>query len=117
MVEPTILKIIQDYLQAVNQAGIQAQQGVLFGSWARGEARPESDIDLVVITPQFDQPNRQLINRLWELRLATSDTWRIEPIACGERQWQDDDSSLILEMARREGQMIQAEMKINTVVV
>ncbi len=109
MVEPTILKIIQDYMQAVNQAGIQAQRGVLFGSWARGNAKPHSDIDLVVIAPQFDSPNRKLVDRLWELRLTTPETWRIEPIACGEQQWHQDDSSLILEMARREGQIIQLE--------
>ena len=84
MVEPEILKIIQDYLQAVNQASIQVQRAVLFGSWARGDAKPYSDIDLVVIAPQFDRPNRKLIDCLWELRLATPETWRIEPIACGE---------------------------------
>ncbi len=116
MVEPAILEIIQDYMQAVNQAGIQAQRGVLFGSWARGDAKPYSDIDLVVIAPQFDRLNRKLVDCLWELRLTTPDTWRIEPIACGEQQWRQDDSSLILEMARREGQIIELEMTTSKVI-
>ena len=30
----------------------------------------------------------------------------IEPMAVGERQWREDQGSLILEMARREGQEI-----------
>ena len=42
-----MLEIIQDYLQAIPQAGIQVSQAVLYGSWAGGEAGLESDIDLI----------------------------------------------------------------------
>jgi predicted nucleotidyltransferase len=105
--QKSILKIIRAYLKAVNRAGIKASQAVLFGSWARGEARPDSDIDLVVIAPEFDGTRRrELVDRLWELRAATNEAWRIEPIACGERQWIEDDTSPIIEIARREGEMI-----------
>jgi hypothetical protein len=31
---------------------------------------------------------------------------RIEPIACGENEWEADDSRLILEIVRREGIVI-----------
>jgi hypothetical protein len=31
---------------------------------------------------------------------------RIEPIPVGEKQYKEDDSSLIIEVARREGQII-----------
>jgi predicted nucleotidyltransferase len=103
----SVLTIVRNYLQVVNQAGIHASRAVLFGSWARGEGRPESDIDLVVIAPEFDgQRDRKLVDRLWELRIATSEAWRIEPIACGERQWLEEDSSPIVEIARREGEVI-----------
>ncbi len=105
MADRSILEAIYNYLQAVDQAGIQASRAVLFGSWARDEAHPDSDIDLLIIAPEFDGPqDRQLSNRLWELRALTD--WRIEPIACGERQWLEDDTSPIIEIARREGQII-----------
>jgi len=32
---------------------------------------------------------------------------RIEPIACGEREWDADTSRPILEIARREGMVIE----------
>jgi len=32
----------------------------------------------------------------------------IQPIPCGEKQWAEDDSSAIIEMARREGERIEA---------
>ena len=107
MVDQTILKIIRDYLHVINQAGIRASRAVLFGSWARGEAKAESDIDLIVIAPEFDNlQDRELIDRLWELRVDIPEAWRIEPIACGEREWLEDDSRAIIEIARREGKMI-----------
>jgi uncharacterized protein len=35
---------------------------LLFGSWARGEARPESDIDLLVVMPQVDNKRQMAIS-------------------------------------------------------
>ena len=47
---------------------------------------------------------RRDIDLLW--RLAAKEDSRIEPIPCGERQWDEDVSSAIVEIARREGEMI-----------
>jgi hypothetical protein len=63
----------------------------------------------VIIAPEFDQPNRALVNRLWELRAFTDA--RIEPIACGVRQWTEDNGIPLLEIARREGVPIPFELE------
>ena len=105
MVEHTILKVIQNYLDTVRHADIHVSRAILFGSHARGEAHPDSDIDILVIAPEFDEPyNKDLVDLLWELR-ARSDS-RIEPIPVGERQWQEDDASAVIEIARQEGEEI-----------
>ncbi len=105
MVEPEIVRVIQDYLAAVRRSGLQANRAVLFGSYARGEAQPDSDIDILVIAPEFDAPyDRTRVDLLWTVRAHTDS--RIEPIAVGERQWQEDDARAIIEIARREGQEI-----------
>ena len=111
MVKQSVLEIVRNYLQVVNQAGIRTKQAILFGSWVRGDARAESDIDLVVLAPEFDaeQDYQELIGRLWRLRVEIPDAWRIEPIACGEREWLEDDSRAIIEIARREGEVISLE--------
>jgi predicted nucleotidyltransferase len=110
MAKQTVVNIIRDYLRAVNQVGIRASRAILFGSWIRNEARADSDIDLVVIAPEFDKNRgRELIGKLWELRIETPEAWRIEPIACGEREWVEDDSRAIIEIARREGEVITLE--------
>ena len=58
-----------------------------------------------MIAPEFDGPyDKSRIDLLWTLRARTDS--RIEPMAVGERQWREDQGGLILEMARREGQVI-----------
>ena len=44
------------------------------------------------------------INLLW--RVAARTDSRIEPIPVGQQQYQADDTSTIIEIARREGQVI-----------
>ena len=102
MVSPTIDVVVRQYLDALAKVGIHARRAVLFGSHAKGTADQWSDIDLVVIAPELEPPtNRELVNKLWELR-ATTDS-RVEPIPCGQCEWETDQSRPILEIARREG--------------
>ena len=102
MVDPTIIGTVRHYLEAVRAAGISASRAVVFGSWARGEGGADSDVDVLVIAPEFDDPtSRARADLLWALRAGTDS--RIEPFAVGERQWLEDDASAIIEMARREG--------------
>jgi len=89
----------------LHQQDISVSFGVVFGSHARGEADQWSDIDLLVVSPRFDQTlKRADIDLIW--RLAARTDSRIEPIPVGQGQYLTDDSSAIIEIARREGQVI-----------
>jgi hypothetical protein len=108
MVNAEIVAGLRTYIQALRAKGIDVRFVVVFGSWAKGRADTWSDIDVVVVSPQFDGGIRRSdVNTLW--RVAARTDTRIEPIACGERQWVDDDASAIIEIARREGQRIEPE--------
>ncbi|MEO5377985.1 MAG: nucleotidyltransferase domain-containing protein [Magnetococcus sp. DMHC-6] len=51
-------------------ATIQPERIILFGSHARGDAQPDSDVDLLVITTETYGPHnsrRQAMARLWRL--------------------------------------------------
>ncbi|HOX40145.1 MAG TPA: nucleotidyltransferase domain-containing protein [Candidatus Brocadiia bacterium] len=105
MVDESIRQTIKDYLRALNRAGIKATRAVVFGSRAQGRADEWSDIDLVVIAPELDgNRDSRIVNLLWELRAETDS--RIEPIPCGEREWESDTARPILEIARRQGEMV-----------
>jgi len=105
MVDATIVTAVRDYLQALRDYGLDVRFGVIFGSWSRGKASEWSDIDLLVVSPRFDDlRDRQDVDVLW--RLAARCDSRIEPIPCGERQWREDRNSAVVEIARREGEPI-----------
>jgi len=103
--DASVVKAVEEYLAAVRRSGIRVERGILFGSHARGDARPESDVDVLIIASEFDEPyDPRRIDLLWELRAHTDS--RIEPIAVGERQWREDRSNPLIEIARREGVVI-----------
>lgn len=102
MVDESVVEGVRNYLRALEAHGMAVSFGVVFGSQAAGKAGSWSDIDLLVVSPQFDrQQGRAAVDWLW--RIAGRTDSRIEPIPCGEKQWQEDDSSAIVEIARREG--------------
>ena len=77
----------------------------LSGTGARGEATEWSDIDLLVIAPEFDGVRSiEMVKQLWRATAAADD--RIEPIPCGEREWETEEGRPILDIARREGMEI-----------
>ena len=93
------------YLAAVARSGIPVSFGIVFGSHAAGTPDVWSDIDVVVVSARFDGPRaRSDIALLW--RTAAQIDSRIEPIPCGLTQWREDDSSAVIEMARRHGQRV-----------
>lgn len=102
MVDPAIVSEVRDYLRCLSQNGLVVSFGVLFGSQVTGTPGPLSDIDVIVVSPEFDgKIPRKRIDQLW--RVAARSDSRIEPIPCGERQWDEDCVDAVIEIARTEG--------------
>ncbi|MBE7561023.1 nucleotidyltransferase domain-containing protein [bacterium] len=90
------------YLAGLPQYGIHPRRAILYGSFARGEERQYSDIDLIVIAPEFDEaPDMETEKKLWVATGGVDD--RIEPIGCGVEEWERDTWVPILQIARQEG--------------
>lgn len=105
MVDKAIVNSVRHYLKAVNASGLRVSFGVIFGSHARGEARKESDIDVMVVSPAFDGKRKlEEVAQLWICAAKAEDN--IEPIACGEVAWRENESSPIIEVARQQGQIV-----------
>ena len=102
MVDPAVITKVKEYLQNLSQSGLSVMFGVLFGSQVTGGSSSLSDIDLIVVSPQFDgKISRDAINKLWHIAARTDS--RIEPIPCGQDQWQQDSRDAIIEIAHNEG--------------
>lgn len=109
MVDPEVIRIVRRYLAVLRQHDIPATGAVVYGSHAKGTARPDSDIDLLVVSPAFDSDRWSLDQELWRLTLKVDP--RIEPIPVGQRQLLEDRTSPVVEMARREGIVIDGDEK------
>jgi uncharacterized protein len=105
VVQAAVIKSVQKYLNNLNKNGFNVSFGVLFGSQALGTATDLSDIDLIVVSPDFDKEIQcKTKDVLWQLAGRTDS--RIEPIPCGLERWQKDDYTPIIDIARNEGAVI-----------
>ena len=105
MAAKSVTARVRNYLRVLQKRGLAVQFAVVFGSQVKGTARPDSDIDLIVVSPLFDRSYTWTdASLLWRVTAVTD--YRIEPIPCGVKQWETDDESAIIEIARREGRII-----------
>lgn len=102
-----IIDLIYRYLNLLQEYESRIHRVVLFGSYARGEADAHSDIDLLVLSPDFDRLTWQQEESLWALT-AQVDT-RIEPIPCGLSRWRNDTVAPLLDVVRQEGIIIDVD--------
>ncbi len=102
MASREIINILSQYLNLLVDTGIPVEKGLLFGSYATGDYTDESDLDLLVISPLFDQAKTgQILDTLWRLRRKIDP--RIEPIAVGTQEFDNEGCSPLIDVARRQG--------------
>jgi predicted nucleotidyltransferase len=49
VIDPEILTIVRRYLDVLREENVHYESVWLFGSWAAGRQRPDSDIDVAVV--------------------------------------------------------------------
>lgn len=74
--EREIKEIIRRFSEEVERLGVKPEKVLLYGSYAKGNPREDSDIDLIVVSPDFNGMN--LRERLELLGLAAGRVF--EPI-------------------------------------
>ena len=96
---------IQAFLQRLHQHyGQTLQQTVLFGSKARGESEPDSDIDILIIVNEESWPLRDAISVI-AARVSLEYGVLIGPRVIGQKRWQrmERERFALYENVAREG--------------
>ena len=73
-----ITKSLKEFKSALEALGIKVDRVIVFGSYATGSARKESDIDVAVISEDFK--GMSLLKRLETIGLALARARIMEPI-------------------------------------
>lgn len=98
MDKAAVMKIISDFGRALEAENIKPQKIILFGSFSAETQRPDSDIDLVVISEDFT--GKDYWERIDILSAAIYTVFEpIEAVAMTPVEWQSGDS-LIADYAR-----------------
>jgi predicted nucleotidyltransferase len=92
-----VLKIISAFIKTLESRGIRTDKLILFGSYATGQFREDSDIDLVIISRDFN--NKSYWDRIDILAGAIYEIFEpIEATAFTPEEWQSRES-LIADFA------------------
>lgn len=99
MDKAAVLKIVGAFCQALEAESIRPEKIILFGSHSTGTQRPDSDIDLAVISEDF--AGKDYWQRIDALAAAIYRVFEpIEAVAMTPQEWQSGDS-LVADYARK----------------
>lgn len=100
MVKKEILNKLRRFRELLEKEGIPVRKLLLYGSYARGRPRKDSDIDVCVISPAFGKD--PLKERLFLFHQAPKIDARIEPVSFSLKDYETNRVSPLLHQIRKE---------------
>lgn len=92
------IRNVYKFLQLLKQHGFSISRAILFGSYAKGKANPDSDIDIAVVSNQFGQDITEEMMMLRKIALKVDS--HIEPVPLSPEDLNDNFSTLAQEVKR-----------------
>ena len=101
MAQSEVIKLLKQYCLLLNTSGITVVKAFLYGSYSRGDATPDSDIDIMLVSKMFDSNDADANIKAWSFTRKI-DT-RIEPYTVGLKQYLTDEISPLIQIVKQEG--------------
>ena len=79
------LELVRQYKQVISQRFEKEPKVMMFGSYSKGYATPDSDIDVAVIVPTYGEMKMEISKSLW--RDVDQVSFLIEPVLMAEDCW------------------------------
>ncbi len=97
-----IEKIVKEYVQVLETDGFLIEKAILYGSYAKGTPRRDSDIDICLISKKFGKDSHQegkyLFRKLWDLKNAN-----LEPVGYSPKYFYGKNSSPLVNEIQKHG--------------
>ena len=79
------LELVRRYKQVISPRFETKPKVMMFGSYSKGSANPDSDIDVAVIVPSYGERKMEISRELWHDTRNVS--FLIEPVLMSEDRW------------------------------
>jgi len=102
-----IKRIVKDYKDELKRHNIHITKIILYGSYAKGNPRPYSDIDLVVISPdlaRFSPLKRQELLAEWTMNIDAP----LEVIGYTPQEFKGSNYTIFGQIMRQTGKILSA---------
>ena len=104
MAQEPALDLIKKLIDSFLSEGIKIDKAYLYGSFARNEQRKDSDIDVMLVSKEFDECPDSTFGRAWVLSNKIDP--RIEPYMVGAERFETDNISPLLQIVKSEGILV-----------
>lgn len=101
MVEKATLSVIKKFVNALKKEGVHIDRVILYGSRVRGKPRPESDIDVAVVSNDFGKD--RIKEGMFLFRMAGDIDARIEPVPLSVEAYEKDTWVPLIYEIRKKG--------------
>ena len=99
-----VIKIIKKFVKALRKHGISVDHVILYGSYTRGNVRPDSDIDVAVVSKNFGKDRVEEGMSLF--RIAGEIDSRLEPVPISLSAYENDTWVPLIYEIKERGEML-----------
>lgn len=93
-----ISTLTKKFVEHIRTKGIPIEAAIVFGSWAKGGAGKDSDIDICLVSPKFGRDEIAELQFLLKESRQVDD--RIEPIGLSVADFNESATPLVLEVKK-----------------
>lgn len=79
------LELVRQYKRTISPRFEKEPRVMMFGSYSKGYANPDSDIDVAVIVPTYGDQKFEISKKLW--RDVRQVSFLIEPVLMADDRW------------------------------
>ena len=101
------IKVIRKFVKALRREGISVDRVILYGSHAKGGVRPDSDIDVAVVSKNFGKDRVE--EGITLFRIAGEINTRLEPVPISTTAYENDTWVPLIYEIREKGLVLKIE--------